>query len=182
MSDGIAEPEAAIPPSLPAPFPTDAFRDLANLLRCVVDERAVRTRLKELRAAQGAAERGKAELEAARAAHDALIVRERSELEAEREALQKGKVALRAAEGMLAAGEEVLASRQANLDLRSKRYEPLPGGGVREFAAGYTGDEASPADEVRDEPEDEFVPIRGTTITRDEGAPRRRSMRRIQDI
>jgi hypothetical protein len=159
-----------------APISADSFREVAALLTLVTETRACKARLRELRQAAALADKARAELEAARAAHDALIVKERAELEVRSTALRERELKVHAAEGLLAAHEAIYAEQKAALDRRQNRVQHFPGGMTRDLPVGHSDETPVEDQQVRD---DDFHAVAGTTISRSKP---RHTMRRIQDI
>ncbi len=175
------ETEAVVALAVP-----DGFREVAALLTLVTETRACKARLRELRQAAALADKAKATLDAARAEHDATMTRERAELAEQREVLDELRLKLHQRQGMLDHRQKTMVEIFNNPNLRQRRVEVLPGGGTHELGEdewpprGIPADDGASGTKSSSSPSRDGFPV-GTTITRDQGPPRRRSMRRVQD-
>jgi hypothetical protein len=191
MSDDDTDtPDAtAVPPAQPF----DAFTVVANLLALIADERGCQARLAELKAQIDAAEKAMRKIEHVREAHDRALARDRAEIAAERSDLAQRQVAAERAEASLAETKERIAefNRAQRSGEEARRFEQLPGGGVRDWGPNgiYRDDAPRPLDDphydsprpsaASDETELEHVAPSASTLTRSVPRPRK-TQRRAQ--
>jgi hypothetical protein len=180
-------------PVTPAQF--DAFPVVANLLALIADERGCQARLAELKAQIDAAEKAMRKLAHVREGHDRAVSRDRAELAAERAAVRqetdRRMAAVEAAERGLESDKAEIA--EVKRFQSARRFEPLPGGGARDWGEGGRWRDDAPRlepDPHYDPPrpsaaaaETETVPVgaAGSTLTRSIPVPKpRRSLRKVQ--
>jgi hypothetical protein len=180
-------------PAVPPTPPFDAFTAVANLLALIADERGCQARICELKAQIDAAEKAMRKLEIVRASHDKAIAKDRAEIAAERSDLVKRQTAAMAAEAKLAEWKEKIVAFQYSQrgERDTRRYEPLPGGGSRDWGPDgmYRDDAPRPLDDPHYDPspsaaaaetETVLVPGEGHSLTRSIPRPRK-SMRRVPE-
>jgi hypothetical protein len=171
----------------PPAQPFDAFTAVANLLALIADERGCQARLAELKAQIDAAEKAMRKIEHVREAHDRALARDRAEIAAERSDLAKRQVAAERAEASLAETKERIAEfhRAHHRGEEARRFEQLPGGGVRDWGPNgiYRDDAPRPLDDPHYDPprpsaaadETETVPVAPAASTLTRSVPKRRS-------
>jgi hypothetical protein len=187
--------DAADVPAVPPAPPFDSFAAVMALVQLAVDERAVQNRLAELKATEDRVAKELRKLEHVREGHDRAVARDRAEIAAERSDLAKRQVAAERAEASLAETKERIAEfhRAQQRGEEARRFEQLPGGGVRDWGPGGIWRDDAPrerTDPIYDaarpsaasgETDTVKVPGAGHTLTRSIPKPRR-SMRRGADL
>jgi hypothetical protein len=176
----------AVPPAQP-----DAFAALSQLLYLIGNTALFETRLKELRKLERETARARIELVSEQAKHAEAVAKDRAELAAEREELARSYTVVRAAEASLAEWKEKIIAFQYSQrgERDSIRYEPLPGGGLRDWGEGgrWRDDAPRPHDDPHYDAarpsdasaETETVPVPGEGHTLTRSIPRpRKTMRR----
>jgi hypothetical protein len=184
-TDDTPDTETAVPPAQQF----DAFATVMALVQLAVNPREMQGRLAELRATEDRVEKELRKLEHVREGHDRAVARDRAEIAAERADLAKRQVAASLAEASLAETKERIARfhRAHHRGEEARRFEQLPGGGVRDWGpGGIWRDEPrgrdphfdqAPSTTAPDETVTERVGGAGSTLTR--SVPWRRSMRRV---
>jgi hypothetical protein len=181
MTDVETDEQTAV---TPAPQ-FDAFAAVMALVQLAVDPKAVEARLAELKTALAKLERATKELSRREIHFNADMARRQAELAEAAEVARRRQLAAIEAESKLEAAQAEIAEFRRTRDARRDfgRYEPLPGGGVREYVPGQPRGDVFDAPPVRSEPveetEIERVPGSAHTLTR--SVPKKRSMRRIAD-
>jgi hypothetical protein len=183
-----ADDATAVPPAQP-----DAFAALSQLLYLIGNTAFFEARLKELRKLERETARARIELVSEQAKHAEAVAKDRAEVVALGEAARKREVAAVTAEEKLAEWKEKIVAFQYSQrgERDSRRYEPLPGGGARDWGEGgrWRDDAPRPLDDpvydqprsaaIADETELEHVAPTASTLTRSVPRPRK-SMKRVQ--
>jgi hypothetical protein len=179
--------QPAVPPAQP-----DVFGALMQLLHLIGNASLYEGRLKELRKLERETARSRIELVSEQAKHAEAVAKELATIVAARDELVKRQTAAMAAEAKLAEAKERIAefNRAQRSGEEARRFEQLPGGGVRDWGPnGIYRDDAPRARTdpvydvprsaaIADETEIEHVAPSASTLTRSVPKPRK-SMRRV---
>jgi len=182
MTEPTDTPDTAVPPA------ADSFQAAMALIELAINPRELQGRLADLKATEDRVAKELRRLELARQSHERAIAKDRAEIQEERRLLAERLRRVEEGERSLEASRERIAQFKREQDAR--RYERLPGGGLRDHGPDGLMHQPRPLDDPHFDParlsaalddttEVEKVPGAGHTLSR--SIPKRRTMRRGAD-